>query len=517
MIDVTAAPGASPSGFPRGDSALAALVRQFDWSSTGLGPISGWPQSLKTATDIVLQAPLPLVMLWGPDGVMIYNDAYAVFAGQRHPALLGSKVLEGWPEVADFNAHVMAVCYGQGGTLSFRDRELVLNRRDAPEQLWVDLNYEPVLDESGRPAGVLAIVVETTDKVKAEEALAAERAAVIEANKRLTSESAFLRELFAQAPSFIAILTGPDHVFALTNHAYQRLIGERNVQGLPIREALPELMGQGFFELLDRVRATGEPFVGSGGLVRLRRDDGAMESRYLDFVYQPITDAQGQVTGIFVEGQDVTERMRGEQHLRLMVNELNHRVKNTLAMMQAVAAQTFRNAEDLPQAQAAFSARIMAFAKANDLLTGQNWEGASLGDVLAISAQTHAGNEPGRFVSHGPVVRLSPKTALALSMAMHELATNAVKYGALSAPGGRVLATWTVEDAPGQGERLKLEWREEGGPPVSPPARRGFGSRLVERGLAAELGGTVEVLFEPAGVVCRIDAPLDLYEEEAQA
>jgi two-component sensor histidine kinase len=395
--------------------------------------------------------------------------------------------------------------------LSFKDQELTLFRNNVAEQVWMDLNYGPVVDESGAPAGVLAIVVETTGKVTAERALEQERAAVLEANKRLSIESAFLRELFAQAPSFIAILTGPDHVFALANHAYQRLVGERHVQGLPVREALPELAGQGFFEILDGVRATGEPFVGQGARVSLLRDDGEMEDRFLDFVYQPITDPAGQVTGIFVEGQDVTGRVRGEQHLRLVVNELNHRVKNTLAMVQAVAAQTFRNARDLPQAQASFSARIMALAKANDLLTGQNWEGASLADVMAVAAQTHAGAEPGRFVCEGPVVRLSPKTALALSMAMHELATNAVKYGALSAPGGRVVVRWS---AGGEVARLRLEWREEGGPTVAPPARRGFGSRLIERGLAAELGGEVEVRFEPAGVVCLIDAPLDLHEAD---
>jgi two-component sensor histidine kinase len=203
--------------------------------------------------------------------------------------------------------------------------------------------------------------------------------------------------------------------------------------------------------------------------------------------------------------------MRGEQHLRLVVNELNHRVKNTLAMMQAIASQTFRNSEDLQQAQQNFSSRIIALARANDLLTGENWEGASLYDLVASVAVAHAGNEPNRFRADGPVVRLSPKIALSLSMAMHELATNAVKYGALSNDRGRVDVAWSVQ-AGGQKERLHLEWRESGGPPVSPPSRRGFGSRLVERGLAGELGGTVQLNFEPTGVVCVIEAPMDLHE-----
>ena len=237
---------------------------------------------------------------------------------------------------------------------------------------------------------------------------------------------------------------------------------------------------------------------------------GTSGERYLDFIYQPIRNSDGQVSGIFVEGQDVTERTRGEQHLRLVVNELNHRVKNTLAMIQAVAAQTFRNAGDLPQAQAAFSSRIMALARANDLLTGENWEGASLSDIVAGVSVAHAGNQPDRFTAKGPVVRLSPKAALSLSMAMHELATNAVKYGALSQDAGHVDVSWSLNDG-----RMRIEWRESGGPPVRLPEKRGFGSRLVERGLAGEMGGTAQIDFEPDGIVCVIDAPIDIYDGAA--
>jgi two-component sensor histidine kinase len=177
-------------------------------------------------------------------------------------------------------------------------------------------------------------------------------------------------------------------------------------------------------------------------------------------------------------------------------------------MIQAVAAQTFRDANNLPQTQATFSARIMALARANDLLTGENWEGASLSDIVAGVSVAHGGNQPGRFSASGPVVRLSPKIALSLAMAMHELATNAVKYGSLSVTDGKVDVKWTVDAG-----RLRIEWRESGGPPVQAPERRGFGSRLVERGLAGEMGGTAKIDFAPTGVVCIIDAPMDQYEE----
>jgi two-component sensor histidine kinase len=496
--------------FPAGGGELGKLIREFDWSKTSLGPIADWPQSLRTATDIVLQAPLPLVMLWGPDGVMIYNDGYAGFAASRHPELLGSKVLEGWPEAAELNKRVLDECYHASRTLSFKDMPLTLYRnKGQPENLWTDLNYLPIMDESGKAGGVLAIVVETTGRFLAEQALEMERAAVLEANRRLSAESAFMHDLFRQTPSFMAMASGVDHTFVLTNNAYQRLIGGRDVVGKTVADGLPEVVEQGFVGLLDRVFASGKAHIGAGTRVMLELPGEAEpKEHFLDFIYQPIRNSAGEVTGIFMEGQDVTERMRGEQHLRLVVNELNHRVKNTLAMMQAIASQTFRNSEDLEQAQQNFSSRIIALARANDLLTGENWEGASLYDLVASVAVAHAGNEPDRFTAKGPVVRLTPKIALSLSMAMHELATNAVKYGALANDKGRVDVAWSLQVKGGR-QRLHLEWRESGGPPVTAPTRRGFGSRLVERGLAGELGGSVQLKFEPTGVVCVIEALMD--------
>jgi PAS domain S-box-containing protein len=453
-----------------------------------------------------------MVMLWGRDGVMIYNDAYSVFAAQRHPFLLGSKVLEGWPEVADFNAEVMRVGLA-GETLSFNDQNLTLYRNNVAEEVWMDLNYSPVLDESGRPAGVIAIVLETTAKVMAERALSEERENVLEMNRRLTAESNFLRDLFEQAPSFMSMTVGAQHRIALANRAYKSLVGSEDLIGRTVDEALPGVGDQGYIKVLDRVFATGEPYIASGAKVALFRTPGeAPEDRFLDFIDMPIRNAAGEITGIFTQGQDVTERLRSEQHLRLLINELNHRVKNTLAIMQSVAAQTFRSAENLPQAQEAFSARIMALSRANDLLTGGNWESASLADVIATASYAHAGDDASRIAASGPSVRLSAKTALSLAMAIHELATNAAKYGALSTATGRVRIDWRI-DAADKSPRLHLEWRESGGPEVQAPKRRGFGSRLIERGLAAELGGKVELSFEPAGLACVIDAPLDLYAD----
>lgn len=276
----------------------AALIRAFNWGSTALGPIASWPQSLKTVVGAIVHSNVPLVVLWGADGYLIYNDAYATFAGRRHPRLLGCKVREGWPEVADFNDRVLKVGLA-GGTSAFKDQKLTLHRDGKPESLWMNLDYSPIIDESGQPAGVIAIVIETTQRVLADRHNAAERER--------------LHAMFAQAPNFMAMLEGPDHITTLANHAYLELIGRDNVVGKPVRESLPEITDQGFLEILDDCYRTGEPFIAKGAKMHLQRAGQVAEERLLDFVYQPIKSGRGDVVGIFLEGADVTDRIRSER------------------------------------------------------------------------------------------------------------------------------------------------------------------------------------------------------------
>jgi PAS domain S-box-containing protein len=207
----------------------------------------------------------------------------------------------------------------------------------------------------------------------------------------------------------------------------------------------------------------------------------------------------------------VIERKRTDSHQRLLVNELNHRVKNTLAIVQSIAAQTLKGEDVPPRVRRAFESRLAALAAAHDLLTTENWETASLRQVI-LKAGLGCGAGEGRMSAEGPDVRLQPKTAVSVAMAIHELCTNAVKYGALSTESGTAEVRWTIEGGD-DARRLTLVWREQGGPPVTPPAQRGFGTRLIERGLAADLGGTARIDFHPEGVVCTVEAPLPEAEE----
>ena len=288
--------------FLAGGGATGELIAAFDWSATSIGPLESWPQSLKSTVSMALRSPVPIAILWGQDGVMIYNDGYAEVAGGRHPGALGSKVRESWPEVADFNDNVIETGLA-GGVLAYRDQELTLHRNGTPEQVWLNLDYSPILDDEGNPAGVIAIVVETTRRVRAE--------------KQLERGFETLRTMFEQAPGFIAILTGERHTFAMVNAAYTQLIGHRKSLGKTVAEAMPEVVEQGFIQILDRVYNTGERYVGRSVRVALQRQPGGEpEERFLDFVFQPVIGDEGETRGIFVQGHDVTEQKLGEIALR---------------------------------------------------------------------------------------------------------------------------------------------------------------------------------------------------------
>jgi PAS domain S-box-containing protein len=225
------------------------------------------------------------------------------------------------------------------------------------------------------------------------------------------------------------------------------------------------------------------------------------------YTASPIRGARLKMVGTVLEVRDISVEKRAEEHQRLLMNELNHRVKNTLAIVQSVAMQTFGAKGVDGAALQAFDGRLAALSGAHNLLTEQSWQSASLREVVAQTLGRGCGADPGRFEADGPDLALAPRTAVSIAMALHELCTNAMKYGALSSPEGRVSVRWRFGERDGE-KRLLLEWEESGGPAVSAPSRRGFGTRMIERGLAAELAGTARIEFAPRGVICRVDAPL---------
>jgi PAS domain S-box-containing protein len=286
--------------------------------------------------------------------------------------------------------------------------------------------------------------------------------------------------------------------YVVFNRAAEEYFGARKdvVLGRTYQEVFPQGRGTEFEARL--IAAMDKRVASTLEVPSAMRPDRIVELRIT-----PMRDG-----GIAVSLRDITERKQAERRQRLLVNELNHRVKNALAMVQAIAAQSLRGGDMPPAAFERFMARLMALARANDILVAEDWLGADLDAIASQVASPYtAEGEVGRFRVGGPEVHLTPKAATAVALALHELATNAAKYGALSAPDGRVSLTWALAGE-GQDRRLHMSWRESGGPPVRPPEKTGFGTRLIEKGLKAELQANVRLDYAPDGLTMTLDAPM---------
>lgn len=245
---------------------------------------------------------------------------------------------------------------------------------------------------------------------------------------------------------------------------------------------------------------------------RLRRHDG--EYRWIRDNGVPFFLEDGRFGGYFASGIDVTDQVEREAQLReahrrqeTLIDELNHRVKNTLATVQSIAVQTFRKLAEGDAPLRLFEGRLAILGASQDLLARNQWRGAGLKETVQVAVRPFAGLDQPSIVYSGPEVMLTPRQASALSFAFHELCINALKFGALSVHQGRVTIEWSARESEA-GTRLVLVWREDGGPPVTPPAHRGFGLRMVERGLAHEFRGNAEIMFRPEGLVCTISSEL---------
>jgi PAS domain S-box-containing protein len=434
-----------------------------------------------------------------PDGVIVADrEGRIVFVNQAAERLHGARKLGVAPE--DYTeAYSLRTLSGEpfppaglplaraarGETVS--EARWRIRRPDGRELVAIG-NARPFFDGAGVQRGAILTLRDDSARHAAELALA-------------ESEARF-RTIADCAPAPVWV-TGPNGV-EFANRAYS----------LFARRPVEELLGHGWIGLVhpDDIPAilalrqeawkTGSPY---GWEARFRRSDGAW--LWIHASCAPRLDSDGQVQGYVGMAVDVTESRRSEaelrdseRHLRLMVDELNHRVKNTLAIVQGLAQQSFRGGGVSADVRSSFEGRLAALAAAHDLLTRKNWEGAELRELVVAVVAAHCGE---RVAIDGPPLQLAPKLAVTLALALHELCTNAVKYGALSLPDGQVTVAWTGDE-----DRLALRWVESGGPPVTPPRRRGFGTRMIERALASETGGAAKLEFRPKGLICEIEADL---------
>ena len=318
---------------------MARRCRAFDWAANPLGPPTEWPPALRVAVRTVLESSFAMNLWCGPELVLIYNDAYRAALGAKHPRALGRPGAEVWAEIWPVIAgHFDSILHG--GVSVFReDARFVMERASGPPgEAWFTYSVSAVREDDGSIVAFLNVAAETTQRVLAERETEAARAAAERAEGRL-------RGIFAQAPAFLAVLRGEDHVFEFVNNSYLQLVGHRMIIGKTVAEALPEVRDQGFIELLDRVYRTGEPYVGREIPVALQQQSGGtIEQVYLDFVYQPLVEANGQRVGIVAHGADVTAAVEA----RLEVERLLTESERTRADAQASEARYRFLAEAIP-------------------------------------------------------------------------------------------------------------------------------------------------------------------------
>lgn len=446
------------------------------------------------------------------------NDTYLGATMSERDKILGRAMFEAFPADPASDSYQLLKNSLDRVLQTGEPDEIALIRYDlrtpdgSMDTLYWSATHTPLLDERGEVAFILQHTVNVTElenlrRLRDEMGVVQRARRVQEKNVSLADEMNKFKTLFEQAPGFVAALSGADHRFIMANAAYRSLVGERELIGRTAAEVLPEVADQGFFDLLDGVFTSGNAYVGDREKIALERHDGDISERFLDFVYQPIFTPEGTISGIFVQGHDVTDAVEAADRQALLINELNHRVKNTLAIVQGLAMQSFRQLDNSGEARATFEARLTALAAAHSLLTESNWESSKLLDTLRNSVEATVGEEADRFEFDGPDFLLPPQAAVSLAMAVHELSTNALKYGALSSPEGRVRIEWTLEEDAGDC-LLTLEWSESGGPPVQEPERKGFGTRLIQSGLSSEFASGGFMHFLPEGFRCTITARL---------
>jgi signal transduction histidine kinase len=328
-----AGPKAGAAATVTGEMLLAT-----DWADTPLGPMEGWPQALRIAVSICLNSRFPMFVWWGPELVNIYNDAYVPVLGRRHPQAFGRSALESWSEIWDVLGPQMEAVMKRGEPTWNERVLLVMERNGFPEETWFTWSYSPIYDDAGGIGGLFCACSEETGRVLAER----ERDRLV---REAQDAARTLRTWFDNAPGFVALLRGPDFVFELVNEAYYQLVGHRGLEGRPALVALPEVAQQGYFQLLNTVYRTGEPFVGRAMRLVLQKTPHAPPvERFVDFIYQPVRDTSGAVVGIFAQGHDVTDQVQATRALEEanqrkdeFLATLAHELRNPLAPIRQAA------------------------------------------------------------------------------------------------------------------------------------------------------------------------------------
>jgi two-component system CheB/CheR fusion protein len=462
--------------------ALSAMLRAAD-DILDLLPIATF---ICDARGAILQYNQQAVRIWGR----------APQQGQTHEQFTESCryfEVDGSPLPRSMLAEVLT--YGQ----PLRDKELLVQRHDGSHVV-VSLNIDPLRNTKGELVGAVNCFLDITKRKRMDEAIEHSRLRAHEQEQLLAATYEHVAIGISEVAPDGRILRVNEAMCTITGYSREHLLASKLfVHTLPEdadsdREGFrKQVAGDLEFYSIEK---------------RLIRKDGRVI--WLSVRSSPVRGGDGHLLYVVRVVQDITERKAFERRQKLLIDELNHRVKNTLATVQSLASQTARGAATPEAFREGFEGRLIALSKAHDQLTVHHWENADLRNLLSGSLAPYTGAGADRIVLRGEDVVLRPRAVLTLAMVFHELTTNAAKYGALSVPAGRIEIRWQpVRGDAGGRPFLKIDWIEQSGPAVVEPQRRGFGSKLIEGSIAAEHGGSVRLAFEPTGLQCEIVIPLE--------
>ncbi|MBP0617505.1 sensor histidine kinase [Jiella mangrovi] len=473
--------------------------------------------------DVFDLVPTPLMVLDRSLRYVAVNGAYEKATGRQREELLGNGVFEMFPGSGESErqmrrAFADVLETGVENYIALIPYEIQRSDADGGEiemRYW-SANHSPILDGNGNVRYILQHTSDVTDIVRMDSKrsdtpatpalMLWQNAENVQAAYRQTlAENDEFRRLFSQAPGMIVVFEGEDLTATFVSESFSRFIGQRPIIAASLVDALPELENQEFAALLREALSTGKSVVREGMKIVLRHPPGDIDAvSFVDIFCNPVRDGDGAVYGVFVQGVDRTEAFRAAHHQRMLMDELNHRVKNTLATIQSMARQTFRDPVDLDAASYAFEARIMALSRVHNILAERRWEGVPLTALLCGKPQNV---DPGRVTYQGADAMLSPRTGVALAIVIHELFANARSHGALRAPDGRIDVAWAVvggKSAP----RLTLTWREYHQTHDCEKLRPGFGLRIIRSIIEGDLDGSISLDLAENGLICAFEVGL---------
>ena len=481
---------------------MTDLVRSKDWSKTVLGAAENWPPSLALIVKVMLASGFPMCVRWGSEFVMIYNDGYRSILGDRHPTAFGLPFHKAWPEVQpQLRPLHEAILNGTSGAFFAEDLLIKVQRRGSRE--WEDarftLSYSPIPEDTASKGvgGVLVTVVETTDRVRTEESLRA-------------SEERFAG-IFEQSAVGV-IQCELDGRFLLVNRRYCEIVGRTADELLTLR--VPDITHPDDRKpdaaLRQRLVADGIPFFVEK---RYLRPDGT--EVWVSVNVSLMRSADGTRQQLIGVAQDITERKVAQEQQGLLVRELNHRIKNLFAITDGMIALSARSATTPKEYASNIRGRLNALAVAHDLiLPSFGGDAGTIADptslemllrkILSPYVEVPSDSSGARLFLNGPSLPLSARAVATFALILHELATNAAKYGALSVEEGSLRITWECVD-----NVLVLKWEESGGPALSgPPKSEGFGTVISNHSVREQFGGTLSHKWDLKGLSVELSVPV---------